>query len=189
MKKTKLIVASRNAHKMQEIARILTDFELVSMREAGFDGEIDETGSTFSENAFIKAKFIAEMFNMPALADDSGLCVDALGGAPSIYSARYSGGGDKENRALLLKNLENEENRTARFKSAVCLYFPDGKAVYGEGACEGKILFEEVGGNGFGYDTSFYCNDLKKSFGSATAEEKNKVSHRFRALSDLKNKL
>ena len=189
MEKTKIIVASGNAHKLQEIAEILTDFELVSMREAGFDGDIDETGSTFKENAFIKAKFIAEKFNMPALADDSGLCVDALDGAPGVYSARYSGGGDKQNRALLLKNLENAATRTARFKSAVCLYFPDGKTVYGEGACEGRILNEETGENGFGYDCIFYCNELKKSFGSATAEEKNKVSHRFRALNNLKNKL
>ncbi|MDE7438990.1 MAG: RdgB/HAM1 family non-canonical purine NTP pyrophosphatase [Clostridia bacterium] len=185
----KIIVASGNAHKMQEIGDILTDFELVSMKDMGFDGEIDENGSTFKENAYIKAKFIAETYNLPALADDSGLCVDALGGAPGVYSARYSGGGDKANRALLLKNLADAKDRTARFKSAICLYFPDGKTVYGEGACEGKILFEETGANGFGYDCIFYCNDLKKSFGEATAEEKNKVSHRFRALCDLKNKL
>ena len=185
----KIIVASGNAHKMQEIAEILTDFELVSMREAVFDGDIDETGSTFKENAYIKAKFIAEKFNMPTLADDSGLCVDALGGAPGVYSARYSGGGDKENRALLLKNLAPFTDRTARFKSVVCLYFPDGRTVYGEGACEGRILFEETGKNGFGYDPIFYCEDLQKSFGLASAEEKNKVSHRARALADLKNKL
>lgn len=189
MEKIKIAVASGNAHKLQEISEILTGFELVSMRELGFDGEIDETGSTFAENAYIKAKFIAEKFNMPALADDSGLCVDALGGAPSVYSARYSGGGDKANRDLLLKNLENATDRTARFKSAICLYFPDGKTVCGEGACEGYILTEEIGGNGFGYDCIFYCNDLKKSFGLATAEEKNKISHRARALSDLKRKL
>lgn len=185
----KIIVASGNAHKLEEIAKILTGFELVSMRDAGFDGDIDENGSTFKENAYIKAKFISEKFNAPALADDSGLCVDALGGAPGVYSARYSGGGDKENRALLLKNLKNSSDRTARFKSAVCLCFPDGKTVYGEGACEGRILYEETGDNGFGYDPLFYSNDLKKSFGLASEEEKNKVSHRAGALNDLKNKL
>ena len=185
----KIIVASGNAHKMQEIAQILDGFELISMRDAGFDGDIEENGSTFKENAYIKAKFIADRLSYPALADDSGLCVDALGGAPGVYSARYSGGGDKENRKLLLKNLENAGSRTARFKSVVCLCFPDGRTVFGEGACEGRILFEDTGDSGFGYDAIFYSDDLKKSFGLATAEEKNKVSHRFRALTDLKSKL
>ena len=185
----KIIVASGNAHKMQEIAEILTGFELVSMRDMGFDGDIEENGSTFKENALIKAKFIAEKFNSPALADDSGLCVDALGGAPGVYSARYSGGGDRENRALLLKNLEGVSDRTARFKSAVCLYFPDGKTVFGEGACEGHILFEDTGNNGFGYDPIFFSHDLNKSFGEASAEEKNRVSHRGKSLVNLKEKL
>lgn len=185
----KIVVASGNAHKTGEIAEILKGFEFVSMREMGFDGEIDENGSTFKENALIKAKFIAEKFNLPALADDSGLCVDALGGAPSIYSARYSGGGDRENRKLLLKNLEGVKDRTARFKSAVCLYYPDGKVIFGEGACEGRILLEDTGDGGFGYDPIFFSDDLQKSFGEATAEEKNRVSHRFRALTDLKSKL
>ena len=185
----KIIVASSNAHKLEEIANILSEFEFVSMRDMGFDGDIVEDGSTFKENAYIKAKFIAEKFNMPALADDSGLCVDALNGAPGVYSARYSGGGDRENRLLLLKNLEGKADRTARFKSAICLYFPDGKVLFGEGACEGKILNEDTGTNGFGYDPIFYSFDLKKSFGLATAEEKNSVSHRFRALNDLKSKL
>ena len=185
----KIVVASGNAHKIDEIAHILTDFEIVSMREMGFDGEIVEDGSTFKENALIKAKFIAGRFNLPALADDSGLCVDALGGAPSIYSARYSGGGDRENRKLLLKNLEGVKDRTARFKSAVCLYYPDGKTVFGEGECVGRILFEDTGTGGFGYDPIFFSDDLQKSFGLASADEKNSVSHRFRALCDLKNKL
>ena len=185
----KVIVASGNKHKLEEIAQILTDFELISMRDMGFDGDIDETGKTFKENALIKAKFISEKFALPALADDSGLCVDALDGAPGVYSARYSGGGDKENRALLLKNLEHSADRTARFKSVICLCFPDGRVLFGEGACEGKILFEDTGTGGFGYDPVFYSYDLKKSFGLATPEEKNSVSHRFKALCDLKGKL
>ena len=185
----KIVVASGNAHKIDEIKNILTGFDIVSMREMGFDGEIVEDGSTFKENALIKAKFIAEKFNLPALADDSGLCVDALDGAPSVYSARYSGGGDSENRKLLLKNLQGADDRTARFKSAVCLYYPDGKVLFGEGECVGRILFEDTGCGGFGYDPLFFSDDLKKSFGEATAEEKNRVSHRFRALCDLKNKL
>lgn len=185
----KIVVASGNSHKIQEIAQILEGVELVSMREMGFDGEIEENGATFKENALIKAKFIAERFNLPALADDSGLCVDALDGAPGVYSARYSGKGENENRKLLLKNLEGKVNRTAQFKSAVCLYFPDGRILFGEGQCEGRILFEDTGDGGFGYDPLFFSYDLQKSFGLATAEEKNKVSHRFRALCDLKSKL
>lgn len=185
----KIIVASGNAHKIQEIANILTGFELVSMRELGFDGDIEENGSTFKENALIKAKAISEKFNLPALADDSGLCVDALGGAPGVYSARYSGGGDKQNRALLLKNLENASDRSARFKCALCLYFPDGRTIFGEGACEGHILFEDTGNGGFGYDPIFFSEDLQKSFGLASAEEKNRVSHRFKALENLKEKI
>ena len=185
----KIIVASGNAHKIEEISRMLEGFELVSMREAGFDGDIEENGSTFKENACIKAKFIAEKFSLPALADDSGLSVDSLHGAPGVYSARYSGGGDRENRLLLLKNLENKADRTARFKCVICVYFPDGKTVYGEGSCEGRILFEDTGDGGFGYDPIFFSDDLQKSFGQASAEEKNSVSHRFRALQDLKKKL
>lgn len=115
--------------------------------------------------------------------------MDALGGAPGIYSQRYSGGSDGDNRKLLLKNMENKRERTARFKCAVCLYFPDGKALFGEGACEGEILLSEEGQNGFGYDSLFYSYDLKKSFGNSSAEEKNSVSHRKRAISDLKRQL
>lgn len=185
----KIAVASGNANKLKEIRQIFTGVEIVSMHELGFDGDIDETGKSFKENAGIKAEFIAKKFNIPALADDSGLCVDALGGAPGIYSARFSGKGDKENRKLLLKKLEGISERGAHFESAVCLYFPDGKAFYGTGKVYGSILKEETGENGFGYDSLFYSDDLKKSFGLATAEEKNSVSHRFRALSDLRSKL
>ena len=184
----KIIVASSNEHKLKEISRIFRNHEFIPLREL-FEGDIDETGSTFKENAYIKARFIADKFKIPALADDSGLCVDALGGAPGIYSARYSGGNDKDNRALLLKNLENATTRTARFKCVVCLCYPDGEAVFGEGACEGSILLKESGDNGFGYDPLFYSNDLKKSFGDATESEKDGVSHRSRALRDLQCKL
>lgn len=188
MEKIKVIVASGNAHKIEELGQMLPVFDLVPMKEF-FDGDIEENGKTFKENAFIKAKFIAEKLKMPALADDSGLCVDALDGAPGVYSQRYSGGNDKDNRILLLKNLENAALRTARFKSVICLYFPDGKTLYGEGACEGEILKAEEGDGGFGYDSIFYSYDLKKSFGLASAEEKNAVSHRRHAIEDLKRKL
>lgn len=189
MKPDKIVVASGNAGKIKEIKQIFTGVQIIPMSELGFDGDIEETGSTFQENAIIKAKFIAEKFSLPVLADDSGLCVDALDGAPGIYSARFSGKGQSGNRKLLLEKLEGCENRKAHFTSAVCLYFPDGHYILGEGKTYGTIAFEETGENGFGYDSLFFSDDLKKSFGQASDEEKNSVSHRYRALSDLRRKL
>lgn len=186
-KKRQLVVASNNAHKIREIAEIFTHFEVVSQKEMGFDVDVEETGETFLENALIKAKAASEALGLPTLADDSGLCVEALGGAPGVYSARYCGyhGGDKENRDLLLKNLEGMENRKAYFACALALVYPNGDVLTAEGRTFGKILYEEQGEGGFGYDCIFESEDLKKSFGVATAEEKNSVSHRFRALQSL----
>ena len=189
MELVRIAVASGNKNKIREIKDIFKGVEIISMHELGFDGDIDETGATFKENALIKAKFIAEKFNIPALSDDSGLCVDALHGAPGIYSARFSGEGEAANRKLLLKRLDGICERGAHFESAVCLYFPDGKTFFGEGRVYGRILQEEIGENGFGYDCLFYSDDLKKSFGLASEKEKNSVSHRYRALCDLKSKL
>ena len=189
MELKKIVVASSNAGKIAEIRSIFTDAEIVSMQELGFTDEIEETGKTFKENAKIKAETIAKKFSLPALSDDSGLCVDSLGGAPGIYSARFSGEGPAENRKLLLKRMEFISDRRAHFESAVCLCLPDGKTYFGQGRTYGKILFEEIGTNGFGYDCLFFSDDLKKSFGLATEEEKNGVSHRFRALKDLRSKL
>ena len=189
MELVRIAVASGNKNKIREIKQIFKGVEIISMHDLGFDGDIDETGATFKENALIKAKFIAEKFNMPALSDDSGLCVDALHGAPGIYSARFSGEGEAANRKLLLKRLDGICERGAHFESAVCLYFPAGKVYFGEGRVYGRILQEEIGGNGFGYDCLFYSDDLKKSFGLASEKEKNSVSHRYRALCDLKSKL
>lgn len=184
-----IAVASGNKGKIKEICEIFTGVEIISMHDLGFDGDIEETGKSFKENAKIKAKFIAEKYKIPALADDSGLCVNSLYGAPGIYSARFSGEGDEGNRKLLLKRLHGITDRKAYFESAVCLYFPDGRTYFGEGKTYGRILQEEIGENGFGYDCLFYSDDLKKSFGLATAEEKNSVSHRYRALCDLRKKL
>ena len=183
-------MATGNAHKLREIAEIFTDFEVVSQKQAGFDEDVAETGKTFAENALIKAEAAAKALGCLALADDSGLCVDALDGAPGVYSARYCGchGNDKENRALLLKNLRGVENRSAHFTCSLALVYPDGKKVVAEGKTHGKILHEETGDGGFGYDCIFESDDLKKSFGLATAEEKNGVSHRFRALQELLKK-
>lgn len=189
MELTRIAVATSNLGKLKEIRDIFTGVELVSMRELGFTGEICETGKNFRDNAKIKAETIAKTFNMPALADDSGLCVDGLHGAPGIYSARFSGEGEVANRQLLLKRMEHVYDRKAHFECAVCLYLPDGHMFFGEGKTYGKILYEEIGSQGFGYDPLFYSDDLKKSFGLATEEEKNTVSHRFRALQDLKEKI
>ncbi|MDE6505515.1 MAG: RdgB/HAM1 family non-canonical purine NTP pyrophosphatase [Clostridia bacterium] len=189
MELEKIVVASGNKGKIAEIKAIFTGTEIISMQELGFDGEIEETGKTFKENAKIKAETIAKTFSLPALSDDSGLCVESLHGAPGIYSARFSGEGDAENRKLLLKRLEHVSDRRAYFESAVCLCFPNGKTYFGEGRTYGKILYEEIGTNGFGYDCLFYSEDLKKSFGLATEEEKNSVSHRYRALCDLRKKI
>ena len=187
MQKQRLVVATGNAHKLQEIAAIFPNFEVVSQKQMGFNEEVEETGATFAENALIKARAASKALGMIAIADDSGLCVDALGGAPGIYSARYCGhhGDDKKNRETLLKNLQGIENRTAHFTSAIALVNPNGEEVVVEGHTYGKILFEETGNGGFGYDCLFESDDLNKSFGLATPEEKNAVSHRFRALEQL----
>ncbi len=186
-KKRVLVVASGNAHKLREIAEIFTEFEVVSQKQMGFDEDVEETGATFLENARIKATAAAKALGLPTLADDSGLCVDALDGAPGVYSARYCGhhGSDKENRDLLLKNMQGATDRRAHFTSALALVYPDGRELTAEGCTYGKILTEEQGEGGFGYDCIFQSDDLNKSFGLATAEEKNAVSHRFRALQSL----
>lgn len=182
--KIRLVVASGNKNKLREIAEIFTDFEVCSQKQMGFDEDIEETGSTFAENALIKARAACAALGCMALADDSGLCVDELNGEPGVFSARYCGyhGSDEENRALLLKNMENIENRKAHFTCALAMVYPDGRELVVEGHTYGEILREEVGNGGFGYDCLFKSDDLGKSFGVATAEEKNRVSHRFRAL-------
>lgn len=182
--KIRLVVASGNKNKLREIAEIFTDFEVCSQKQMGFDEDVEETGSTFAENALIKARAACTALGCMALADDSGLCVDELNGEPGVFSARYCGyhGSDEENRALLLKNMENIENRKAHFTCALAMVYPDGRELVVEGHTYGEILREEVGNGGFGYDCLFKSDDLGKSFGVATAEEKNRVSHRFRAL-------
>ena len=189
----KLVIASNNPNKVREIKTIIGDFfaEVYTLRDLGIDVDVEETGTTFMENALIKAKAISDLTHMCALADDSGLCVNALDGAPGVYSARYAGEehDDKKNNALLLKNLEGKPDRSAYFVSTVVLYYPDGTHIDAEGRTEGRILFAPEGNNGFGYDPLFYSLDLKKSFASATPEEKNGVSHRGRALTLLKEKL
>ena len=189
MQLDKIVVASGNEGKIKEILKIFKGCEIVPMREAGFTGEIEENGKSFRENALIKARAVCEKLSLPALADDSGLCVDFLGGAPGIYSARFSGEGDAANRRLLLEKMKDATDRRAHFECAVCLYLPDCRTLFGVGQTFGSILQEERGKHGFGYDSLFFSDDLKKSFGEASAREKNKVSHRARALADLTERL
>lgn len=189
----RLVVATGNAHKLREIAEIFPDREVIGQREAGFDGEVEETGRTFEENALIKARAAAKALGCPALADDSGICVEALGGAPGVYSARFCGrhGDDAANNRLLLEKLQNvpDEERGAYFESCVAVCFPDGREVTASGRTYGRILHREEGEGGFGYDPLFLSSELNKSFGLASAEEKNAVSHRGKALRALAEKL
>lgn len=184
-----LAIATNNPHKLTEIRAILGGCfdRLYSLEELGIDVEIEETGATLRENALIKARAIVKLSGLPSLADDTGLMVDALDGAPGVYSARYAGEehDDVANRALLLKNLEGVKDRRAHFCTAVALCYPDGREIVAEGRVDGSILYAERGERGFGYDSLFYCDDLQKSFAEATAEEKNSVSHRSRALHNL----
>ena len=187
-----LISATNNKNKLREFREILGDkFIISSLADEGITVEIEEDADTFYGNALKKAKTIAELTGKPALADDSGLIVDALGGAPGVYSARYGGedGNDVLNRAKLLHEMRDITDRTARFYSSIVVYFPDGRIVTADGSVEGSILYEENGENGFGYDSLFYSNELGLSFGIATPEQKNSISHRGRALRKLETLL
>ena len=185
-----LVLASGNKGKIAEIGEMLPEFSVIGYKDAGLDFEIEETGATFYENALIKAKAVSEALGLPALADDSGLCVNALSGAPGIFSARFAGdGNDEHNIDKLLKELDGVKDRSAKFVCSLVLYYPDGKIISAEGETNGEILFERAGQNGFGYDPIFYSADLKKSLGEASSKEKNSVSHRSRALKNLKEKL
>ncbi len=189
----KLIIASNNKHKIREIKEILgAKFEeIVSLREAGIDHETVEDGTTFAENAYKKAREIAELSGMPALADDSGISVDALGGEPGVYSARYSGehGNDEENNALVLKKLEGKSDRGAHYTCAMSLVYPDGTHIFSEGYLYGEITDNPRGTGGFGYDPLFVITGESRTVAEMSEEEKNAVSHRARALNALLEKL
>lgn len=190
-----LVIASNNQNKIREIKQIIGDkfTKIYSLKELGVEVDVEETGATFFENSLIKAKTITEITGKASLADDSGLVVDVLGGAPGVYSARFAGEpcNDENNNDKLLKLLEGVkyEDKTARFVSVVTLYYPNGEYVFSEGSVEGHVLSERRGNGGFGYDPLFYCDKLGKTFGEASQEEKNLVSHRANALSELRKKL
>lgn len=189
----KLIIASNNKHKLVEIKQILGDFfdEIVSMKEAGIDHETVEDGTTFMENAIKKAREIAEISGCCAIADDSGICVDALGGAPGIYSARFCGrhGDDTANNRLMLEKMEGVENRKAHYTCAIALARPDGSLTTAEGYMYGEIGYEEKGANGFGYDPLFVLPEYGMTSAEISPEEKNRISHRAAALKELEAKL
>ena len=192
----KVVLATNNRHKVKEIREILGAKlgEILTLEQAGVTADPEENGATFTENALIKAREICRLTSLPALSDDSGLCVDALGGAPGVYSARYSGGDGEDNIALLLKNLRKAaeggvSDRTAHFSCAVALVFPDGRELTAEGSTYGYITEEKLGSGGFGYDPVFFSTELGKTFAQASEREKNSVSHRGRALRALEEKL
>ena len=189
----KLILASNNAHKLTEMKAILAPYfdEIVSMGEAGIEHETVEDGKTFMENAVKKAKELAELSGCCAIADDSGLCVDALDGAPGIYSARFSGvhGDDKANNRLLLEKLAGVTERGAHYTCAIALAWPDGKLLTVEDYLYGEIAHDEKGSNGFGYDPLFILPVLGLRTAQISAEEKNRISHRGKALRKLVEKL
>ena len=191
----KLVIASSNQGKIKEIKEILGDYfeEIVSMKDVGLHLEIEETGETFCENAQIKALAVYSATGMCALSDDSGLAVEALGGAPGVYSARYSGEGanDKKNNEKLLAALEGVPypRRSAAFVCCVALVRPDLPTLFAQGECSGIIGLQEKGENGFGYDPLFYVPQLDKTFAQIDNEVKNSMSHRSRALQKLKEML
>lgn len=192
----KLIIASNNAHKVYEIKQILSGkfSEILSLREAGVCHETVEDGATFMDNARKKAREIAEITGCAALADDSGLCVRALDGAPGIFSARYAACGeghstDGENNALLLKNLEGVSDRSAYFICCMALVYPDGSEVTAEGYMHGSIIDTPRGAHGFGYDPLFLPDGEERTAAELSDTEKNAISHRGRALEALISKI
>lgn len=189
----KFVLATHNPGKLKEMADILSGLgvEVVSPAELGIDVEVEETGSTFAENAMLKARAICDASGLPAIADDSGLCVDALNGGPGVYSARYGGEGldDAARTRLLLENMRGQTTRAAHFACAIACVFPGGDTLTAEGRCEGAIAFAPMGQGGFGYDPVFLVPELGKTFSQLSGAEKNEISHRGRALRAFSEKL
>lgn len=189
----KFVLASKNPHKITELQAILDDLgvEVVLESDVGIDLEVEETGETFEENAALKAAAVMRASGLPAIADDSGLCVDALGGAPGVFSARYGGEGldDVDRYELVLSGLRGQLDRRAKFVSCICCAFPNGDVLTARGECPGSIAYAPQGENGFGYDPVFFVPALRKTYAQMTAEEKNQVSHRGKALERFKVEL
>lgn len=189
----KFVLASKNAHKLTEMQRILGELgvEVVLESDVGVDIEVEETGQTFEENSLLKARAVMEATGLPSIADDSGLCVNALAGGPGVYSARYGGEGltDQDRYRLVLEGLKGQTDRGAKFVSVVTACFPGGDVLTARGECPGIIAYAPQGENGFGYDPVFFVPSLRKTFAQMAQEEKNAISHRGRALEKFKVEL
>jgi len=189
MHKIVLVLATRNKGKVSEFHEILKNYpvEIRCLTDFGPIPEVDEDGETFDDNAYKKALFTAKVLGLPAISDDSGLVVEALGGAPGVRSARYAGAGrsDQDNIDKLLAELKGEKNRRAAFHCVVSIAVPSGPALTYEGSCQGIITEEVQGDGGFGYDPVFFCPELGKTFAQASIEEKNRISHRGKALHEV----
>ena len=189
----RFVLATHNPGKLQEMGEILRDLgvEVVSPAALGIPVDVEETGTAFLENALLKAKAICRAANLPAIADDSGLCVDALNGAPGVYSARYGGEGldDRGRCMLLLNSMRGATTRAAHFSCAVACVFPNGDTLTTEGRCDGSIAYAPLGDGGFGYDPVFLLPGTGKTFGQLSQEEKSAVSHRGKALKEFAGKL
>ena len=183
--KQKIVFATNNAHKLEEVAAILGEsYEVMSLREIGCEADIPETADTFAGNALQKAKYVKEHFGYDCFADDSGLEVDVLDGAPGVYSARYSGGGSEENMTKLLHNLTGKTERGAQFRTVIALLIGDDTHLF-EGIVRGTIIEERRGEGGFGYDPIFVPNGYDKTFAELGSEVKNRISHRAQAVEKL----
>ena len=189
----KFVLATHNPGKLREMSAILGELgvEVVSPADVGITVDVEETGTTFAENAMLKAKAICAAAGLPAIADDSGLCVDALNGGPGVYSARYGGEGldDKGRYMLLLNSMRGQTTRKAHFACTIACAFPNGDELTAQGQCDGAIAFAPMGEGGFGYDPVFLVPEKGKTFGQLTAEEKSAISHRGKALRDFSEKL
>ncbi len=189
----KFVLASQNKHKLEEMQAILSahGVEAVLQSDLGLHVDVEETGDTFAENALLKAKAVMEASGLPAIADDSGVCCDALSGAPGVYSARYGGPelDDAGRYRLLLANMQGAKTRAAHFTSAIACIFPNGDTIEAEGICPGTIAFAPQGTGGFGYDPVFFLPELRKTYAQLTPEEKAAVSHRGKALAVFDGKL
>ena len=184
-----LILASNNAHKVEEIKSILEDYNILTLKDINYTEEIVEDGSTFEENALIKARTISKYSGKTAISDDSGLSVDLLDGRPGVYSARYSKEQtDEKNIEKVLFELDGNYSK-AKFVSVIAYVSPDGVEKTFRGECHGEIIFEKRGKNGFGYDPIFYLPELDKTFAEITSEEKNSISHRSESLKKFSNYL
>lgn len=181
----KFVLASQNRHKLEEMTEILRPLgvEIVLQSDLGVSVEVEESGETFEDNARLKAQAVMRATGLPAIADDSGLCVDALGGGPGVYSARYGGQiSDSERVRLLLNNMHGAATRAAHFETAIVCAVPDGGEIVTHGRVEGSIAYAPAGEGGFGYDPVFFYPEARKTFAQMTGEEKAKISHRGKAL-------